>query len=145
MFKRVIWWTTGAVMGAAGSALAQRKVKKQVQATVQRYAPPAVADRAKQRVIDTAHSLVDDVRDAIDEGRDAAVDRQLELRRKLLVGRPAADGLGGGHAVREVSGVESNPNRATVTPIRPGHPSGERPHSPAPTRSQRWARVRRRG
>ncbi len=128
MFKRVIWWTTGAVMGAAGSALAQRKVKKQLQATAQRYAPPAVADRAKQRVMDTAYSLVDDVRDAIDDGREAASDRHQELRSRLPVGR---------------SNVERESAGGTVTPIRPGHPSGERAPDAQPTRTHRWSRPRR--
>ncbi len=79
MFKRVIWWATGATMGAAGSAWAQRKVKRKVQRTVARYTPPAVRDRVTAR----ARDLADELRSAVDEGRTAQDERAEELRSRF--------------------------------------------------------------
>jgi hypothetical protein len=141
MFKRIIWWTTGAVMGAAGSAFAQRKVKRQVKATVERYAPPAIADRARQRVTDTAYGLVDDVRDAFDEGKAAASERQAELRDRLGVGAAS-------NSSRASAAVEGHSSVvAPVIELHPGHPSGAgRPTPPGGShRSSRLTRLRRRG
>ncbi len=123
MFKRVLWWMTGAVMGVAGSTIAQRKVKRQLRATAERFTPPAVADRARKRLRRSALNLVDDVRDAIDDGRDAAADRQAELR----------DRIGG--SVKQLRGTTDSSvivqdHRASVTELHPGHPSGSRQSNP---------------
>jgi len=83
VFKRVIWWTTGATMGAAGSLWAQRKVKKTVQTTIEKYSPPAVAHRA----VDRAKAIGGDLRSVVDEGRAAQADKELELRDRFRVPR----------------------------------------------------------
>jgi hypothetical protein len=83
VFKRVIWWGTGAAMGAVGSAYAQHKVKKTVRAKVARYTPPAVADR----VLDRAKMLGSDLRSVVDEGKAAQADRESELRSRFRVPR----------------------------------------------------------
>jgi hypothetical protein len=80
MFTRIIWWAAGATMGAVGSAWAQRKVKRKVVETVQHFAPPAVAERVKHNAKQHTLTVVDGVRNAVDTGRQAAVDREAELR-----------------------------------------------------------------
>jgi hypothetical protein len=154
MFKRVMWWATGAVMGAAGSTLAQRKVKRQLKATAERYTPPALADRARQRVSNAATGLVGDVRDAFDEGRAAASDRHVELRERLGIGaKPSTtvtslDGTAHDRSAHDHSTSDSASQRvASVTELHPGHPSGGgRPGQPVgPTsKPNRLGRLRRR-
>jgi hypothetical protein len=82
VFKRLIWWASGAVMGAGGSIWAQRKVKKVVRAQVERVQetlhPAHIAAAAKGRVVH-----------AIDEGRGAAMRRERELHGRLADARSA--------------------------------------------------------
>jgi hypothetical protein len=129
-------------MGAAGSAFAQRKLRRQVRATVERYAPPAIADRARRRIKYGALNVADNVRDAIDEGRGAASARQLELHQKIAGTMPAPSGLA-------VSSLEiADGHRASVIELHPGHPSGSRtgqsPKQPTNSARARLARLRRR-
>jgi hypothetical protein len=70
----------GAAVGFGGSVWAQRRVKR----TVERYLP----DRMGADVAQRARYLADDVRDAIDEGREAMRAREEELRRQLGVVGP---------------------------------------------------------
>jgi hypothetical protein len=86
MFKRVIWWATGATMGAVGSQWAQRKVKRKVAQTVQRYTPPAVADRVVAGTKARTLTVVDGVRGAIDTGKHEAQAREDELRDRYATG-----------------------------------------------------------
>jgi hypothetical protein len=68
MLKRVTWFVSGAVAGAAGAGVAKRKVK----AKAAELAPVTIARKAGQRV-----------RDAVDEGRRAARVKEAELRARL--------------------------------------------------------------
>lgn len=70
----------GAAVGFGGSVWAQRRVKR----TVERYLP----DRMGADVAQRARYLAADVRDALDEGRDAMRAREEELRRHLGVTGP---------------------------------------------------------
>jgi hypothetical protein len=83
MIKRVTWWAAGAVMGAAGSQWAQRRFKRRVSAVIERYAPPAVVERAKANTKVRTLTVVDGVKSAIDTGKAAADSREQELRTKL--------------------------------------------------------------
>jgi hypothetical protein len=86
VFKRIIWWAVGATMGAAGSQLAQRKLKRKVAQTLGRYTPPVVADRlvtgAKIRTL----TVVDGVRNALETGKHEAMSREDELRHRFATG-----------------------------------------------------------
>ena len=65
MFKRVIWFSVGAAAGAAGTVWTERTVKRQL-------------ERAKpSHVVHTARRAV---RAAVDEGKVAAREREIELR-----------------------------------------------------------------
>jgi hypothetical protein len=92
MLKRVIWWTVGATMGAVGSKWAERKVKRKVTSTIAKYSPPAVAERVKDTAIQRGVNVVDGVRTAIDTGRQAADERQSELRAKYGIDAPDGSG-----------------------------------------------------
>lgn len=76
VFKRLIWWASGAVMGAGGSIWAQRKVKRVVKTKVAAVQdtlhPKHLAGAAKGRVVH-----------AIDQGRNAKTRRELELRDRV--------------------------------------------------------------
>ncbi len=86
VFKRLIWWASGAVMGAGGSIWAQRKVKKVVRAQVERVQetlhPANIAAATKGRVLS-----------AVREGKSAAVVREHELRERLADARAARRSL----------------------------------------------------
>jgi len=68
MMKRVTWFVTGAVAGAAGAGIAKKKVKQ------------AAAHLAPSNVV---HSATGRVRDALGEGRRAMRVRETELRARL--------------------------------------------------------------
>lgn len=72
MFKRATWLGTGIVIGASGAFWAKRKVE----ATVERYLPEQVADRAARG----ARDLRSRVTAAASEGRRAMRDTEAELR-----------------------------------------------------------------
>ncbi len=73
-------------MGAIGSQWAQRKVKRKVAQTVQRYTPPAVADRVVTVTKARTLTVVGGVRDAIETGRHEAQVREDELRSRYATG-----------------------------------------------------------
>ena len=75
MFKRITWMGVGMAVGAAGAFRAKRKVE----ATIERYLPEQVADRAAS----SARSLGRTVRAAASEGRQAMVDTETELRAQV--------------------------------------------------------------
>jgi hypothetical protein len=77
MFKRVVWFGVGAAAGTVGTVWAEHKVRSQI-------------DRARPvNVVDSARRAV---RIALDEGRTAAREREIELRERYLsrgdLGRP---------------------------------------------------------
>jgi hypothetical protein len=72
MLKRVTWLTVGFGLGVGTTVAAAREVRKRVD----RYQPTAMADRAA----DGLARLRDQVADAVATGRDAARDREVELR-----------------------------------------------------------------
>lgn len=72
MFKRIIWMGTGMAVGAGGAFWAKHKVE----ATVERYMPDHVANRAASQARDLGRT----VRAAASEGREAMRQREQELR-----------------------------------------------------------------
>jgi hypothetical protein len=80
MFKRIIWWSTGAVMGAGGSWWAKRKVKRVVAEKLDDVKiaihPATIATNTRDRV-----------ERAVQAGKWAAEDRELELKHQLELAR----------------------------------------------------------
>ena len=83
MFTRLIWWTTGAVMGAGGSSWVQRKVKRTVQAKVAPLLPGAFVDTVTTKARSLSTTASQTVRTAVTDGRFASKTREAELRTKL--------------------------------------------------------------
>ncbi len=86
MFKRIFWMSTGVAVGAGSAFWAKRKVE----ATVERYLPEQVADRAATSAKDLGRT----VRAAATEGREAMRATEAELRARVeartFVGAPQA-------------------------------------------------------
>lgn len=80
MFKRVIWWATGAVAGTVGSRWLERKAKRVVTTKVAALAPSAVVQRVRGIASSRNDATRARIRSAINEGRTAASDRESELR-----------------------------------------------------------------
>jgi hypothetical protein len=74
MFKRVRWFTVGAVAGAAGTVAAARKVRS----TVERRVPPTVRDGVTR----AGRAAATRVGEAVDAGRRSAAARDSELRQR---------------------------------------------------------------
>jgi hypothetical protein len=74
MFKRATWLTIGFGLGVGTTVAAAREVRKRVD----RYQPNAMVDRLTERTI----SLRDQLLAAVDDGRAAARERELELRER---------------------------------------------------------------
>jgi hypothetical protein len=72
MMKRITWFTSGLLAGLTGAWYGSRKLKEKAES----LKPVNVARDAANRVRDR----VDDVVDAIREGRTAMHDKELELR-----------------------------------------------------------------
>ena len=72
MFKRATWLTVGFGLGVGATVAGARAVKKQVD----RYQPNAVVDRLTDSVV----ALRDQLKAAVADGRDAARERETELR-----------------------------------------------------------------
>ena len=83
MFKRVIWWATGAVAGTIGSRWLERKAKRVVAEKVAAAAPGELARRLRSGVRSRNDATRNKIRSAIDEGRSAANTRETELRKSL--------------------------------------------------------------
>jgi hypothetical protein len=94
VFKRLIWWAAGAAMGTVGSRWAERKVRRTVAQKVDRYRPPAVAAKVKDSAIDRTVTVIDGVRGAVQTGRQAAADREVELRNRYRTSGTAGAGAG---------------------------------------------------
>jgi hypothetical protein len=82
VFRRVLWFTTGATAGFGGAMWVRRRVLR----TVERYTPAHVQDE----VATSVRRLGTDVRAAVREGRTTMAEREAELRAEL---RPGAGSL----------------------------------------------------
>jgi hypothetical protein len=76
MFKRVTWLGVGFTLGVGTSVVAARKARQQLD----RYKPPALVDRVTTTVTTKTTTFKDQVVVALTEGRQAAKDREAELR-----------------------------------------------------------------
>jgi hypothetical protein len=76
MFKRATWLGVGFTIGVCTTVVAARKARQQLD----RYKPNAMVDRVTTSFADRATSLSDRVSAALDDGRQAAKDREQELR-----------------------------------------------------------------
>ncbi len=83
MFKRIIWWATGAVAGTVGSRWLERKAKRAVADKIAAVAPSAVVKRVKGAATARNNATRARIRSAIDEGRAAASEREAELRKSI--------------------------------------------------------------
>ena len=83
MFKRVIWWATGAVAGTVGSRWLERKAKRVVAEKVAAAAPGMIARKIGSAVRSQNDATRSRIRSSITEGRHAARDRETQLRSKL--------------------------------------------------------------
>ena len=72
MFKRATWLTVGFGLGVGASVAAARKVRQ----GIDRYQPNAIVDR----VTDSVQSLRDQLAAAVDDGKQAARQREEDLR-----------------------------------------------------------------
>jgi hypothetical protein len=72
MFKRVTWVGVGFTLGVGTTVVAARKAKQQLD----RYKPNAVVNRATDRASD----LRERVAAALEDGREAAREREAALR-----------------------------------------------------------------
>ena len=84
MFKRATWLGVGFTLGVGTTVVAARKARQQLD----RYKPPAVVDRVTTSITDKASSLRAHVTAALADGKQAAKDREQELR----AGGPAPRG-----------------------------------------------------
>ena len=76
MFKRVTWLGVGFAAGVGTTVVAARKAKQQMD----RYRPNAVVDRTQERVVDGLTRVRDQLAAAVDDGRNAAKEREAQLR-----------------------------------------------------------------
>ena len=114
MFKRVTWMGIGMAVGASGAFRAKRKVE----ATIERYLPDHVADRAAA----SARGVGAVVKAAAAEGREAMRATEEELRARVeartFVGGAPVDETGTLHD------TATSPAEATPRPRR----VSRRPH-----------------
>jgi hypothetical protein len=83
MFKRTVWFTTGATAGFGGAMWIRRKVLR----AVRRYTP----EHVQSEVSTSVRRVGTDLRDAVSEARVTMRDREAELRAELRPGAgPAA-------------------------------------------------------
>jgi hypothetical protein len=78
MFKRATWLTVGFGLGVGTTVAAAHQVRKRVD----RYQPRVVVTRVGDSVSASLSSIRDQLAAAVDEGRAAARERELELRRR---------------------------------------------------------------
>lgn len=76
MFKRATWLGVGFTLGVGTTVVAARKARQQLD----RYKPPALVDRVTTTITDKASTFRDQVSAALDDGREAARQREDELR-----------------------------------------------------------------
>jgi hypothetical protein len=78
MFKRTVWFTTGATAGFGGAMWFRRKVLR----AVRRYTP----EHVQSEVSTSVRRLGTDLRDAVSDARDTMRDREAELHAELRPG-----------------------------------------------------------
>lgn len=83
MFKRIIWWATGAAVGAVGSQWVEHKAKQMVAEKAAAAKPSAVAKKVGAVAKSRNDATRARIREAIAEGRTAASDREAQLRESL--------------------------------------------------------------
>lgn len=83
--KRVTWFVSGVVAGAASVVLLGRRIKRRVAD----LAPIRVAERA----LDRTRTSLGNLRSAVDDGRKAMVERERELRNRLSEHEYPEDGV----------------------------------------------------
>ena len=76
MFKRATWLGVGFTLGVGTTVVAARKARRQLE----RYKPPALVDRVTTTITDKASNLRVQVTTALDDGKQAAKEREDELR-----------------------------------------------------------------
>ena len=76
MFKRATWLGVGFTIGVGTTVVAARKARQQLE----RYKAPAIVDRVTTTITDKASNLRVQVTTALDDGRQAAREREDELR-----------------------------------------------------------------
>jgi hypothetical protein len=76
MFKRATWLGVGFTIGVGTTVVAARKARQRLD----RYKPNAVVDRVTTTITDKASNLRVQVTAALDDGKQAARDREDELR-----------------------------------------------------------------
>jgi len=81
MFKRVIWFSTGAAAGASGMLWAQRKVKAQLD----KATPAHLVEVARDSATGATRRVKGYVSEVVGEGRTAARDREAVLRDRYRV------------------------------------------------------------
>jgi hypothetical protein len=82
MFKRATWFSVGLLAGAGVSKWAERQARRRLA----RYLPAARLEAGRQaagRARDTAAGRVADLRQAVEDGREAMVVREQQLRRQF--------------------------------------------------------------
>jgi len=88
VFKRATWLGVGFTLGVGTTVVAARKARQQLD----RYKPPAVVDRVTTSITDKASSLRAHVTEALADGKQAAKDREQELRKPYARGVEETDG-----------------------------------------------------
>jgi len=76
MFKRATWLGVGFTIGVGTTVVAARKARQQLD----RYKAPALVERVTTTISGKASTLKDQVSAALDDGKQAAKDREDELR-----------------------------------------------------------------
>ncbi len=76
MFKRATWLGVGFTIGVGTTVVAARKARQQLE----RYKPNSMVDRVTTTITDKASNLRVQVTTALDDGKQAARDREDELR-----------------------------------------------------------------
>jgi hypothetical protein len=76
VFKRATWLGVGFTLGVGTTVVAARKARQQLD----RYKPNAMVDRVTTTITDKASNLRVQVTAALDDGKQAARDREDELR-----------------------------------------------------------------
>jgi hypothetical protein len=90
MFKRLTWMGVGLVAGLGASKWVENKARRRLA----RYLPGGrltleAGAEVKDRARAVTTGTLSDLRYAVDEGRRAMADRQVELRRHLRTASPA--------------------------------------------------------
>lgn len=109
MIKRFVWFVTGGITGALAVTATRRRVKKQV-ARVTELAPVKVVRGAT----DSVRRTVNDVGDALRDGRDAMRTKEAELKARLDGRAESLDTSVGRDDAVLVDGEPVEPGRVVV-------------------------------